>query len=165
MTNTFIHYGHRHYNKNIFVDIYNDPRSCKPRGGLWASRIDAPKSWKWWCEVEEYPYFRPDKWFKFIIKEDANILTINRTEMLKDLPKLPHDPYMHLSFHTYLDFEELRKEYDAVEVLISEDDELYNQMFCWDCDSIVILNKEIVEEIDSSENYNKIGGEQKAWRL
>ena len=46
---------------------------------------------------------------------------------------------------TMLDFEELKKEYDAIEVIIS--DGLYYALYGWDCDSILILNKDIVEEL------------------
>ena len=39
---------------------------------------------------------------------------------------------------------ELKKEYDAIEIVI---DKLYWDLYGWDCDSILILNKEVVIEI------------------
>lgn len=43
-----------------------------------------------------------------------------------------------------IDYEELATEYDALEVLISEDHELYFNLYGWDCDSIVIMNPEVI---------------------
>lgn len=50
-----------------------------------------------------------------------------------------------------LDFEEIKKEYDAIEVLISEDDQLYWDLYGWDCDSLLILNKDIIKELSENE--------------
>ena len=44
----------------------------------------------------------------------------------------------------WLDFEKLQERYDAIEVYI---DNLYWDLYGWDCDSILILNKEIVKEV------------------
>ena len=51
-----------------------------------------------------------------------------------------------------LDFEKLSKEYDAIEVFISKDEQLYWDLYGWDCDSILIMNSDIIEEVRSSEN-------------
>lgn len=50
----------------------------------------------------------------------------------------------------YIDFEALMKDYDAIEVHLSEEssckysDSLYWKMYTWDCDSILIMNPDIV---------------------
>lgn len=50
----------------------------------------------------------------------------------------------------HIDFEALMKDYDAVEVHLSEDstcgydDGLYWKMYAWDCDSILIMNPDVV---------------------
>ena len=49
--------------------------------------------------------------------------------------------------------EELAKEYDGIEVLMSEEDNLdlaigeglYWELYGWDCDSLLVFNKDIVE--------------------
>ena len=47
-----------------------------------------------------------------------------------------------------LDFEELLKNYyDAIEVDISKCWALYNELYGWDCDSILIMNPDIIREI------------------
>lgn len=55
-----------------------------------------------------------------------------------------------------LDFEELAKEYDGIEVLMSEEDNLdlaigeglYWELYGWDCDSLLVFNKDIVEVLE-----------------
>lgn len=44
-----------------------------------------------------------------------------------------------------LDFEKLKEDYDAIEVLISKDSRLYWSLYSWDCDSLLVLNKDIIE--------------------
>lgn len=55
-----------------------------------------------------------------------------------------------------LDFEKLAKEYDGIEVLMSEEDKLdleigkglYWELYGWDCDSLLVFNKDIVEVLE-----------------
>ena len=54
-----------------------------------------------------------------------------------------------LSSWVLLDFEKLAETYDAVEVNISSDFNLYYQLYGWDCDSIVIMNPDIIVELSS----------------
>lgn len=139
----YIHYGSKKFNKNLFQEIKNIP-FVKPEGGLWASRINAERGWKQWTEDNNYmtDRYRKDNCFKFKLKESAKILTLKTKTDLKKLPKniIPTFP-----IDNWLDFEELKKKYDAIEVFI---DELYWDLYGWDCDSILILNKEVVEEIE-----------------
>lgn len=41
----YIHYGHKHFDKNLFMNIHNS-MFTKPNGGLWASDIKSKYSWK-----------------------------------------------------------------------------------------------------------------------
>lgn len=79
------------------------------------------------------------------MKEDTKILTINSNEQLKELPKQDNNLN---GLYCNLDFEKLSKEYDAIEVFISEDRDLYFSLYGWDCDSIVVMNptKIIIEK-------------------
>lgn len=138
----YIHYGCTEFDKNKFNNIRNLPETTKPFGGFWASRIDAIKSWKNWCEDTEYEANLNDN-FIFTLNDKSRVLTINNCEQLKKLPKREGITSI---VQTNLDFEALAKEYDAVEVLISEDPKLYHQLYGWDCDSILIMNPDIVEE-------------------
>ena len=46
-----------------------------------------------------------------------------------------------------LDFEKLARDYDAIEVLISNDYRLNTSLMGWDCDSIIVFNPNIIEEV------------------
>ena len=50
----FIHYGHDKFEKDKFELVKNRLDASKPKGGLWASRIDSPNGWKDWCESNEF---------------------------------------------------------------------------------------------------------------
>lgn len=137
----YIHYGHNNFDITKFDKIANIPAFTKPFGGLWGSRVDSENGWKSCCE--EFGLNRNlDEYFIFSLKETSNILTIDRCERLLDLPRA--NDGMKLSIYTVLDFEELAKEYDAVEVLISEDGYLYRELYGWDCDSILVMNPDII---------------------
>ena len=45
---------------------------------------------------------------------------------------------------TILDFEKIAEEYDAIEVNI--DNSLYYALYTWDCDSILIMNPNIIRD-------------------
>ena len=78
------------------------------------------------------------------MKEGSKVLTIDNAKMLSGLPQ-QESIYKFLS--VFLDFEKIKEEYDAIEVLISSDHQLYYDLYGWDCDSLLVLNKECIEEI------------------
>ena len=121
---TYIHYGHKHLNKDLFEPIKNRTLFVKPFGGLWASNINARFGWKDWCEVEEFGECDKENSFSFTISDDARILQINSVKDIKNLPT--HKDDFSCSW-TLLDFEKLSKMYDIIEANISNSDELY---FC-----------------------------------
>lgn len=139
----YIHYGHKKFDIDKFVKITNREEFTKPNGGLWASRVDAEYGWKDWCLSNEYGTEDLKESFTFSLKEDAKILTITNCDQLDKLPRNEKCTIMCRSW-ACLDFERLSKEYDAIEVLISEDGQLYYKIYGWDCDSILIMNPEII---------------------
>lgn len=145
MTN-YIHYGSNKFDINKFNKIKNKDFFVKPFGGLWASDINSKLSWKDWCEYEEYNLENLKENFIFSLKENSKVLTITNCEQLNNLPVAEQKFDLKLSGFIMLDFEKLSKEYDAIEVLISNDYKL-NWCLCgWDCDSILIMNPEIIKE-------------------
>ena len=145
-----------HYGSNVF----HTPKpimNCmpcpftKPSGGLWASRKDGEETWKDWCEAEKFRLDSFDKYFEFTLKDDARVLTLSERENLDDLPMLfgeespVRDPYRTV----YLDFEKLMETYDAVEV--TDIGLLYFALYGWDCNSILVMNPDIVEVIDKED--------------
>ena len=148
----YIHYGHKYFNKLLFDPIKN-AMFVKPRGGLWASPIVAQNGWKDWCEAESFRDCKEDNSFKFEISENANVVHLRSVDDLQELPRnnslIGYD-----SINKYwLDFEKmLAGGVDAIEVHISEDpseweNSLYYALYGWDCDSILVMNPDIIEEI------------------
>lgn len=143
MEDTYIHYGHKSFNPNEFEPIRNF--DVKPKGGLWASPINAKFGWKDWCEREKFEECHPDNAFIFRLKTHANVLVIDNVEVLNTLPQI--ETCFTSCGWVCLDFKKIAKEYDAVELILSKDRQLYWKLYGWDCDSIVILNKDVIEEV------------------
>ena len=143
----YIHYGHTKFDKSVFNKIKNVDCSTKPKGGLWASDVEAEHRWKDWCEAEEFRDCKEENSFSFVLSDNAKVLYIDSIDDLKVLPKIDEKFGMNFSSWILLDFEKLAETYDAVEVSISSDFDLYYQLYGWDCDSIVIMNPDVVVEL------------------
>ena len=149
----YIHYGSSEFDKEKFVPIKNGNLESKPYGGLWASPADSKYGWKDWCENEGFRLDDLSSSFSFVLSDDSRVLHLRSG---KDVYKLPRYNYWACFSgdpkHAFMciDFEALMKNYDAVEVHLSEegpckyDDSLYWKMYGWDCDSILIMNPDIV---------------------
>lgn len=143
----YIHYGGSRFEPSKFDVIRNGAGIAhnKPWGGLWGSPVDSACGWKWFASSEgivPLSELTEENSFIFTLREDARILTIkNRedsvlpmVEMIRlDGSRLIAVDYVGLSAH-----------YDAVEV------EIQHTYFCmsgWDCDSIVVLNPDVIVEV------------------
>lgn len=144
MNEIYIHYGHKSFDNKLFDEIKNERAWVKPIGGLWASNINAKYGWKNWCEEQRFRKCSIDNSFKFKLKEDTKILKIDNSDILKKLP-IVNAPFR--TSWINLDFEKIKEKYDAIEVLISADHQLYWDLYGWDCDSLLVLNKEVIEQI------------------
>lgn len=151
----FIHYGSNYFDYTIFKKIRNRDGWVKPYGGFWASSSSYNFSWKNWLEVEEYwnsddinfgKY--KDSFFEFRLNSDK-ILTIKTDEELDEIMKnYANKEGLIYPITKCLDFEKLAKDYDAIEVIISNDYRLNRSLMSWDCDSILIFNPNIIEVIE-----------------
>ena len=155
LDNVYIHLGSSHYDKRLILPISNISLLSKPKGGLWASNINSEYSWKNWL-AENSINLRPDyksKWFSFKLAEESRLLIIDDSKKLLDLPHRKCDEQYFDKFDTWhlLDFEEIAVQYDAMEVLISSDYQLYYDLYGWDCDSILVFNGDIIIELESSD--------------
>lgn len=136
----YIHYGNNEFDVNLFKEIKNREMFVKPHGGLWACGKHYEYNWKSWCKNNDFYMNTMMLSFEFELKKDSNILIIDNYTQLYKLPNL-----FNLGDSFHLDFEALSKNYDAIELLISKDyDNLYWKMYGWDCDSILIMNKEVI---------------------
>lgn len=145
----YVHYGHKSFDKNLFIPIING-RSflTKPIGGLWASPIDAEYGWKNWCKDEEFCKCEDENSFTFTLTNNARVLYINDISDTDNLPELNPDISSEFKISSWvcLDFEKLKEEYDAIEIKISGRG-IYFGLYGWDCDSILIMNPDIIEVI------------------
>ena len=165
MNKEYIHYGHTNFDKALFTPISNNPTRNKPGGGLWASPKDAAKGWEQWNISEGFSVCRKENSFSFTLSEEANVIHIKSMDDISLLPLQDSDisKVMKRIGILCIDYEALIDAgYDAVELHISEGAPgLVNALYGWDCDSIVILNPEIVvpleKEIKDAGNLEDIG--------
>ncbi len=139
----YIHYGDDKFDINKFNKVLNRPESTKPFGGFWGSRKNAVFGWKEWCTEIDLKSKDLTKKLQFSLLENAKILVIDNIKCLDNLPQNEDNHIVNKLFVT-LDFEKLSKQYDAIEVLISEDERLYELLYGWDCDSILVINHNII---------------------
>ncbi|SDW45607.1 hypothetical protein SAMN05216391_10861 [Lachnospiraceae bacterium KHCPX20] len=150
----YIHFGDLFDRKKI-EPIKNRFAMTKPSGGFWASR-NCKDGFNW----IDYNHKVLDKWIgyekhiSFPLKKGANVVEIHCSEDLNSLPKIPKEKLpgdVRLEW-TCLDFEKMLADgIDAIEVRgIAEDRDLYFDLYGWDCDSILIMNPDIIDysEID-----------------
>lgn len=147
----YVHDGHPRFDKELFNPISCLEHFNKPLGGLWASPLDSSYNWEQWCETNNFnniigkdKYCKNNK-FYFRLKDNARLLSITSAKQLDDLPQIKDD--ITSSVFKILDFMTLQEEYDAIEVLISNDYQLYWDLYGWDIDSIIVMNPDVIEVI------------------
>lgn len=155
---TYIHYGSDHFNKEMFIVPVNGDWGSKPvpHTGLWASPIDSDFGWMEWCIDADFNLDKLLTHFKFTLSDRAKVLFVNKLSDVDNYVSMPDE--LNIMFRSNstssllynLDFEQMIKDgYDAIE-LSHEDNyaEIHFSLFnTWDCDSILILNPDIIEEI------------------
>lgn len=119
---------------------------CKPFGGLWVSPLESEYGWVDWCFDEEYGGL--DKKYKVIFDIDmGEIITINE---YADIVLLPW--YRVVKTAYAVDYEALKisgtkgvylTEKGQYETRFTHPYDFYG----WDCESIVILDEDIVSNI------------------
>lgn len=151
----YIHYGSEKFDISMFDEVEND-FPFKPKGGLWASRYSSYNGWLDFCVNKKFEIEELKKSFVFSISKSAKILVIDSTAKLDKV--LDNYGYVCSSGFLRIDFEKISKKYDAVEVLISKENELYDKMKGWDCDSIVIMNPSVIivdKELRKEKNFQE----------
>lgn len=154
----YIHYGSTYFDISKFDTPQNRPYFQKPYGGLWASPIDAKRGWKEWCEDERFRVCNEENSFSFTLRDGAKVYHVRNCKDVLKMPEVKSD----IELHEHIpDFEKMAKEYDAIELHLSEEEQhehgdgLYFALYGWDCDSIIILNPYVVcEEVSKSKNGN-----------
>lgn len=145
ISDTYIHYGHRCFVPDLFEEVRNEEPLCKPHGGLWASSVNAPYGWKDWCEDNGYFVSNMNESFEFKLRFDAEVYHIHSVEDVRKMPKIAGSGATSWYQH---DFEKMLADgIDAIELHLSDDPDLYMELYGWDCDSILIMNPSVMEVV------------------
>ena len=161
--NSYVHYGDAAFAREKFESIENKDFSNKPDGGLWASSCEVENSWSIWCEENDFRRTNTYKCFYFKIADTAKVLRIESLEDCKELTLQPvgylHEEYKDTNYKV-IDYRAcMQRGIDAIEYKYdiasqSEDfEEIDTIMWGWDCDSILILNPDIIvipEKVDET---------------
>lgn len=137
----YIHYGNTEFRQDLFRKIEN--YYTKPKGGFWASPINAELGWKEWNDETHLRECTKDSSFTFSLKPNAKVVQLHNKGDLYKLPILKDASYE--TDMVYIDFEKsVEQGIDAIE-LCTLCFGLYWALYGWDCESILILNKDIIE--------------------
>ena len=148
---TYIHWGGRKLEKNRIKLIRNREHPWnKPYGGFWVSDECAPFGWKEWNDGEQFREYEPDEFFKIRLAEDANIIILDSVKSWYDFQKNYGISSLEFDFAITkaFDFEWMvHNKVDAITIELSKCHNLYDLMWGWDCDSTLILNTDVIEEV------------------
>ena len=155
MSKTYIHYGHERFDRNLFTPVSNCPLNLnKPSGGMWASPVDTERGWHDWGRNNPHLQGRFRTSFQFELSPDARVLELtpfNVWELPVDaesvFKRCSREERYGLAMVQAIDFEALAREYDVLECSLTDYPELYWSLYGWDCDSIVILNPDVIVEV------------------
>lgn len=145
----YIHYGSSKFNPNRWIDVYGSEGGMfnKPYGGLWASPSDAEFGWREWCMRENFGTDSLKRSFRFELSSDARILELTPDNVWD----LPYDEKLCLRLgipdrerRVGIDFAKLAEDYDVLECSITKYPSLYWTLYGWDCDCILVLNKDVI---------------------
>ena len=139
----YIHYGFPRFEPRLFQPIRNVKGRTKPSGGLWAARADR-YGWLEFCLDMDFPPERTATSFVFSIRRGAKVIHLSVPEDLEGLPRFDTRQPLRLRGYPWppLDFEELRRRgVDAIEVEIKD---LRQHLPTWDCDSLLVLNPDVI---------------------
>ena len=147
MSKIYIHYGSKRFRPKLFKPIRNREFFNKPYGGLWASPVDAEYGWKQWTEDNHYGERSESDSFRFSLPE-ANVIHITNKSDIDKLPMTGSTDALDMTSMRCLDFEKLLSSgFDAIELHLSQNWELYWDLYGWDCDCILVLNPDVIKEI------------------
>jgi len=144
--------------------------------GLWACDEKQENNWKSWCIGERFEKSDFSKYVKFSLKDDARILTIEKTEDAipfiimdtKTTKSYKEKGIMGLSSISGCSLNEikLKKQFDGMKLVHGEN---YNELhlnpglfYAWDVDSIVVWNLDKINVISTS---NDPSNEKKKRRI
>jgi hypothetical protein len=145
----FVHFGSSRLDRQLFEEISNISYcgGLKPFGGLWGSNENG-YGWSEWCHDNEFNVDKLEVSFKFKIQEGSRVLNVLNDE-LKQYSMCQIDfPFNRTPILNHIDWEKVKSDYDAVYIAAGSNNNLYHRYYGWDCDSILVLNFDAVEEVE-----------------
>ena len=167
MKKKWVTLGKKSLNKEYFIKPRNRSHFIKPLGGLWASPLKIQgnfiSAWHEWC------YYNMEEWLDdnavvYELKDNAKILTI---DSLNDLEEVLKTDYVDSKFGTSeknLNFQTLANKYDAIYLTEKGEAETRwseNNLYGWDCESLLILNFDCIENIEYKSISKLLNGDVK----
>lgn len=161
----YIHYGPFPYHLDCYQPISfggaGKSKWCtKPDdGGLWASPMgDKFYTWEMWCRANNFHLERLDNPFIFELKPDAKILYIHENsdlDFMCGMGFLKHRSIQKLMDVWTIDWKAILDfGYDAILVLLLTD-KIYRTFDDWSCDTLLVLNPDVVVEVVENEEIYK----------
>ena len=156
---TYVHYGNKTFSDDKWNHIQNRLGN-KPFGGLWASPDDAEFGWKDWNVDQNYTECNEADCFRFALREGARVYMIDSIEALRLLPtNIDKEILITFKGETvaykpekfYPDFEKITEQYDVIEFMFSNDWRLYDALYGWDCDCVLVLNKSVIKTTEATD--------------
>ena len=145
----YIHFGLDHFDKEKFKKVKNRKLGLKPQYGLWGSPVETERSWKQWCEENDFRECRADNCFYFRI----NSLQVYEIKNKEDFNGLPCKTQPGIFENVYPDakcinFEALQQGgCSALDITIKDIDEYLPG---YDCDCILVLDdRDLVVNYDA----------------
>lgn len=138
----YIHYGSAKFDKSKFKSIENIQFFNKPNGGLWACAVGTKFGWKEFCELENIYWVNLSDSFEFELTPEARVLRLHNLDDYVEFRSKYAINDIGIKLALGYDFERIAKEYDVIDFKVGE---LYMALYCWDVDSIVVLNPDVIK--------------------
>jgi hypothetical protein len=181
----YVHYGSTVFNKECFTPAYTRMHDLKPDEGFWASPVNASWSWLDYCQEEHFCNYNPNRRLEFSLSPNARVFKVRTIEDLAYLIQKYPAPWVagmdtHTSYISQglparaIDYEAMANDYDGLDYSFTN---LGNILGCWDCDSVVIFNPDVMQfrEIEllpedpnacyDDDDYDICDGDLEDWEL
>lgn len=110
---------------------------------FWASPVDTEWGWKDWCKSENFCVSELTDAFVFELKDGAKVFEINSGDDVLKMPMQSTD--LTITVIKPIDFEAMLSQgVDAIEFNYTLCPSLYWELYGWDCDSLLVLNPDII---------------------
>lgn len=144
----YFHYGDKYFRIKPYFPITASSKFTKDCCGLWASRIDYNTYLLAYEKyTSDFQKLLGKNVFMFQLSDNAKILSINSETDFERLPKIP----ARFSKTSFLDLQELSKNYDAIESNIPIDIPIESNPFYglpfWKYEDLLVMNKDVIQEI------------------